>query len=330
MQQLKAAMRQPEIIALLKSYGFNDLHLTKHEGNASTYKFSSYNAQQLKSALGDFVVASNGKVAVYTVPQVGKLGVSPLNDLVRFVDNTLDEGTGASDKHLGHVQVTPALNKAFLQAAGNPSLRVAYCKKLFEYLNKTKFDGHLPTPVFLVSEKSSMKNARGVYTGGPMFGAGQIWMASFMFNAREPFFLEVFLHEMCHAAAWTISKSTDRSEKGHGPVWQDWMRKVGLDPRRFDPTDDTEYKTSLEKAQKESELTKKYGPRSKLSAIEALVPKTSFKDGDVVSYVWEGRIFTGSFLKNGKEFRGAREDDKHPISLTFKKKPAQVFNKATK
>jgi hypothetical protein len=329
----EASMHQLDIVALLKSLGFTSLKLKKYEDKSSTYAFGDYNPSHLKKTLGDFTLASNGKVAVYSIPKVAKLGVSPLNSLVRFLDQTSDTSPVASDKHLGKVKVTPALSKAFMQAAVDPSLRVAYCKKLFEYFNKEKFHGNLPTPVFLVSDKSlsNIKDARGVYFGGPAFGAGKVWMASFMFNAREPFFLEVFLHELCHAAAWTISRSTDRSERGHGPVWQDWMRRVGLDPRRYDPTDSVEYKTSQEIIQKESQLAVKYGPRSKLAHVEALVPETPFKDGDRVAYVWEGRIFTGAFENKCKVFVGVREDiapNKYPIHLDFKKKPTQVY-KAT-
>lgn len=306
--KIEAELKQSEIVALLRNYSFEDLKLVSVEKLTYTYKYSSFNKAKLDKALGEHTVAGGGKVAVYQIPNVGKLGVSPANNAVRMIDQT-KETSKADDSHLGHVEVTPALSKAFLQAAANPGLRVAYCTKLWEHLNKTKFQGKLPKPNFVVSAKSpSSKSARGVYIGGPMYGAGQVWMAAFMFDSREPFFLEVFLHELCHQAAWCISQSTDRSQQGHGPIWQGWMRKVGLDPRRFDPTDAQEYLTGPAKQALELEYTKKYGARSSDTEIKELTKVPNPVSGSRYVIVQNGRIVRGEL--KGKTFTGVTPNNK--------------------
>ena len=42
----------------------------------------------------------------------------------------------------------------------------------------------------------------------------------------------------CHQAVWTLDHYLSKNAAdGHGTNWARWMRHVGLDPRRFDPTD---------------------------------------------------------------------------------------------
>jgi hypothetical protein len=294
-------MKQTDIVTMLSQYGFTGLHLVSHEGKTTTYKFASYKKAVLDKELGSPSVAGGGKVAVYHVGKTAKFGVSPANSMVRVIV-LVEDSKKADDRHLGNLTTTPELSRAFLQAQVKPSLRLAYCKHLWAYLNKEKFHvAALPMPKFAVGDSfPKMKNARGVYTGGNNFTAGTIWMANYMFNAREPFFLEVFLHEMCHQAAWCISKETDKSEQGHGDTWKKWMVKVGLDPRRYDPTDDVEYKSGSAAIREESKLDEAYGPRATPKELKALKPTTNLGKCCIVS---QGRIFKGGVLANGK-FQG--------------------------
>ena len=290
-------MKQPDIVKMLEQYGFRGLHLHNNEGKTSTYKFAEYKKDLLAKELGSPSIAGGGKVAVYEVGAIAKLGVSPLNHMVRVVVKAEDSRV-ADDGHLAKIKVPSILTRAFLQAQVKPTLRLSYCKHLWEFLNKEKFHGELPTPKFAVGENfPKLPGARGVYTGGHNFTAGSIWMASFMFNAREPFFLEVFLHEMAHQAAWCISKEVDRSEKGHGKTWQNWMVKVGLDPRRFDPTDDVEYKSGTEVVRDELKMDEKYGPRASPKTIKELKPT---KELGKCLFLYKGRIFKGGVLNNGQ------------------------------
>jgi len=81
------------------------------------------------------------------------------------------------------------------------------------------------------------------------------------------------------------------------------MRRVGLDPRRFDPTDDTEYQTGPGKDAKEEELVKKYGPRADAAAIKKLHVMEMPQSGKAI-YLSEGRIFHGDLDTKAKTFRG--------------------------
>jgi hypothetical protein len=318
--KLEAALRQPEIVAMLRTYGFQDLSLSNIDGKASTYKFSEYNKKLLDKMFETPAITSNGKVAVYKIPSTGRIGVSPSASMVRFIDETLSTGREVDKSHLAKdLEVPLAYEKAYYQAQAKESLRVQFCEKLFAYFNKEKFGGKLDTPTLLVSNKApgkQSKTVRGVYYGGLNFTAGSLWMASFMFNARPPFFYEILLHEMCHLAVWNISKDADQSEAGHGPTWKSWMVKVGLDPRRFDPTDDTEMQVGPEKHAKEAELNKKYGPAAtpqQLSKLQKL-PKYAGAGENLYLYT-QGRLCHGRANKN--KFEGVTPNGKL-LTWTYK------------
>lgn len=318
---IEAELKQPEIAQLLKTYGFEGLRLVDHKDKTSTYKFKDFDKKFLDNTFGSPAVTSNGKVAVYSIPAVGKIGVSPSNSMVRLKDETSGDRAGSATHHLANVKVPPAYEKAYLQAQVNPSVRVKFCQKLFEYFNTDRFDSKLETPKFSVSEKNppgTKKTTRGAHTGGRNFAPGTVWMASFMFNARSVFFYEVFLHELCHLAAWNITKSADFSHNGHGPTWQMWMKKVGLDARRFDPTDDTEYQIGPEKYAKEAERSEKYGSpatEQELAQFERYKGYTGAKLENAY-LITDGRIFFGDAYE--KEFVGRSNSNGKMFSWKFK------------
>jgi hypothetical protein len=291
-------MKLLEIKTLLNKFGFDRLSLVKADEQTKTYtfKFQNYDISRLTVKP---TMAAGGKVLVFNIPDVGKIGLSAENQIVRFIDSgTRDNAPKASDKHLGFVDVPAELSLEFQKAAINSAKRVQYLKNLWTHLNTTKFGSQMKMPHLECSSspskgKGSHKTARGIYFGGPSFQPGTLWIADFMFNAREPFFLEVFAHEMCHEATWTISKDRSSAEQGHGPTWQNWMKHVGLDPRRFDPTDDLEYRASGQGLDKEEEYTKKYGPRASPSYLKSLVPLKNFVEGPVI-YLYNGRAIKGS------------------------------------
>jgi hypothetical protein len=102
---------------------------------------------------------------------------------------------------------------------------------------------------------------------------------------------------MCHQAAWVIYKSTDRSLQGHGPVWQQWMRDVGLPVEQFDRTDVAEYGDSFSQAMGEAASSRKYGKRATPAELRHLKPfvGSTPRDGDVYGVVFEGRLFWGTY-----------------------------------
>lgn len=306
------AMHQLEILKLLSSYGFSDLLLKSHEGAMYTYNYIEGDVKRLKKMFGDPTLAGGGKVMVFSIPNVGKVAVSESNSMLRFKDETTTESRKTDTSHLGNVKVPPAFETAFMKAQSSPPLMPKFCTKLYEHFNKEKFGGKLdPCPIKVSPKPPSGskvgKHTRGYYQRGLNFTNHHMWIGSFLFNARIEFFLEIFLHEMCHAAAYNISQSTDNSEQGHGPVWQGWMVKVGLDPRRFDITDDAEYKVGSEKLKKEEENTKMFGPPStpaEISKVKARgeIPATRASSGEYVM-IRSGRVIKGFWEKGTKTFK---------------------------
>lgn len=319
---LTAALKPAEVTKQLLLYGFTGLVLKAAEERKFTYSFVNVNVALLKSKLGAPSVASGGKVLVFHAPKLGRLGVSPASHMLRFVDETTGEKVSTSQEHLSGISalLPEALRAAYVVAAASPSKRVTFLERCWDWANKELFDGKMDRPLLVTSATSpypKLKTARGVYTGGRGFTPGTLWIWGRLFNAELPFFLDVLVHEMCHQAAWTVSKSTDRSEGGHGPVWQGWMRKVGLDPRRYDSTESVEYEDSREAQLKEVSLTKQYGPRSDPKKL-GLTPWTA-KPVAGHEYVihYQGRLFKGTW--KGKNFTGVNYTDaKITIALNYK------------
>ena len=320
-------MKHQDIVTLLKSFGFSGLTLVSAEGDTTTLRFQDYNHSSLVKSLGQPTLAGGGKVAVFQIPKVARIGVSPTNSVLRFISEA-DTGVATVQHHLGFVKVPPAYSTAYLKASINTGHQVPYLRKIWEFLNKTKFAGKMVEPRLGVKE-SLGAGVRAHYIGNRSFTAGTIEVARFLFNAREPFFLEVFLHEMCHQATREISRSLDMSENGHGAVWQQWMVDVGLDPRRFDPTDPAEYQTHTEFVQKESELNQRYGSRAKEADLKALRKLTGPPHGTVIM-LFQGRLLEGLAVKTA--FHGKNIVDDRPVSIHYKTPEGlmsqQFFHKA--
>lgn len=296
-----------EILALLKSLGFTGLSLVKAEELKKTYTFKfehfSPNIMPVKPTM-----AADGKVVVFIIPEVGKIGVSKANRILRFVDAGLRKGQPkVDDSHITKTDLPPELEDLYKKAVVSSTQRLPFMKKLWHFFNSTKFGGQMTEPRLEAGPKPSFGGikpgqTRGCYYGDPHFGPGRLWMNPSMFNGRIHFFYEIYLHEMCHQAKWTVSKDTDTKLKGHGKTWQKWMVHVGLDPRRYDPTDDYEYSDPATKVFEEASLTEKYGPRAPEQKIKALRKMTQFVPGPAI-YVFKGRIFDGDLQRTEHDIR---------------------------
>jgi hypothetical protein len=184
--------------------------------------------------------------------------------MVRFIADGKMSRPDTVTTHLGKTTIPPAYMNALEKAKVNPELRLKWMDKMWEWFNEHKFGGRLPKPKFMCQPRfpGAPASVRGMYAGGPGHTAGRLFLADYLFNARSIFILEIFLHELCHEAVWTIDRHRDESgTQGHGPNWQKWMVKVGLDPRRFDPTDNIEYMSTEDARAEEQKLTRWYGKR---------------------------------------------------------------------
>ena len=111
-------------------------------------------------------------------------------------------------------------------------------KMIWREFNKQKFGSQLREPAFgLMRNTGSRMRVRAYWAPSKRL----INVNPQLFNADADTFLEIFLHEICHQATSEISKDYSRELQGHGPTWQAWMRKVGLNPNRYDHRSNSEY-----------------------------------------------------------------------------------------
>lgn len=297
-------MNITEVKSFLTKIGFTELSLVSgdEESRTWTFKFRFFNPKNLSVKP---TLAAKGTVAVYEFEDVGKVGVSPSNFVVRFVDAGKRTEKKTVDDHLSKTnKVTPELEALYLKAQVSEAKRVPFMKALWTFYNETKFQNRMKMPklVTTATPPGRLKTStRGAHTGGPNFTTGQIWMNTIMWNARLPFFLETFLHEQCHQAVWNIDQVYDRSENGHGKDWQRWMIHVGLDPRRFDPTDAAEYRTGVGRTLEEEKLTDQFGPRQDPSYFKKLRHMEGFVPGPAI-FERNGRAIKGDLDKAGSTY----------------------------
>src|SRR5688572_22179759 len=107
-----------------------------------------------------------------------------------------------------------------------------YLRILYEYFNRTRFDGRLPAdlPVRL---SDRMRSALGHMLPASEEGSdrGVIEIAlnvDLMLEGNGPERIDTLLHEMAHAADYLLS-----GHRGHGKSWREWARQVGCRPERL-------------------------------------------------------------------------------------------------
>jgi hypothetical protein len=299
-------MQVTDVVKLLEGYGFLHLSPISVEKNVFTLKFGSHKYPLLVKAFGKPAVAGGGKVAVFTFPGYGRLGVSPSNSIVRLIYEGNHAKIEHHDAHLAKLDIPPELRTLFLKAQVTPRFRLRYLEDAFTFFNRDRFHGRLPKTKITMS--ATHPRLPGISQGTRAFfvasGAkSYYWFRERLFNASVDFVNEVVVHEMCHQMTYLDLGYVETEENGHGPVWQRWMRKVGLDPRRFDPTEDYAYMDSVEKGEQEEDLTRQFGPRTPVSFFSKLEPASQFM-GNAHQYVLKtkGRAFIGTFTKKGTSF----------------------------
>lgn len=120
---------------------------------------------------------------------------------------------------------------AFDSALALPkSGQLIYLERMWEGFNRTKFGGQLkPCKIELMRDASGrrLKNL-----GGWQPATRTILISPRVFVAGLAEMEDTMLHEQCHQAVHEIDKLGYREiNNGHGPVWEKWMRHVGLEPK---------------------------------------------------------------------------------------------------
>lgn len=323
---------QKQVIRFLESQGFRGLSLITFKNNVFTFSYNSVNFNALVRTFGAPSVAGGGKVAVFDCQPYGKVGVSQENTAVRVVWEHKATEKFVDKSHLAKLPVPQELQVLYQRGLSSGPTRIKFLTSAWEYFNKTKFSGKLTGPTILCSSlpRASVRrlfssSVRGYFRAG-MPVPGELWIKADLFSADIDFMVEILVHEMAHQAVAEIDQVKDTSEGGHGRNWQAWMRKVGLDPRRYDPTPDSVYSPdSPDLALEDLRLTQAYGPKSSAASLRALKILPGITTGTGLKIIFKDRIATGKIVTvRGKyKFLGKTESGK-PISLQTDK-PFKVY-----
>jgi hypothetical protein len=258
----------------LRGLGFHGLRFKAEADNMIKFFYSDYDKHVLEAQLGkpksadksirynyrkDGVVAvwpnnktvilKNSKRGLKSPPEIDeppKPEVKPPVDVDKPEGPQLPKsGTENDDDKIPHVEIGPVLRAQFGRARVHRELQLPYIKELWHYLNQHKFHNalHMPNLRVMKAVKGTSFRLRGYWQAYNR----ELGMSPRLFNGSVEFFVEVLLHEMCHQAVSEIDKVRDRTEQGHGPHWIAWMRKVGLNPNRYDPTENKVFMTNEER-----------------------------------------------------------------------------------
>lgn len=194
-------------------------------------------------------------------------------------------GTENDDAGVPIVHISPELHAHYQMAQIDKGYRLRFMTELWRYLNKTKFLGqmHIPNIRLMKTVKGTSFRLRGFWRASNR----EFAISPRLFNASQAFFVEVFLHEMAHQAVSELDKVYSREAQGHGPEWQRWMVKIGLNPRRFDPNENTTYMNQKEKQEVEDRKARIE------ESIKGLVPKRITQGPEVVTVIWNGDRYQG-------------------------------------
>lgn len=260
-------------LEFLTELGFKGLSLKSNSDTLIKFFYKSYDEDTLVSHLGkpkttepsirfnfgkDKVVAiwplnktvllKDTGVAVLQAPVVKpEKKVEPtIKDIMVQSPNT-PGSTENDDSKVPEIHVSPAIDKQYAAIRGlnSPHAQLSFMKTLWPYLNENKFAGKMKVPNLVLLKKMGATSMR--LRGRWWAHNRTLEVSPRLFNASQNFFVEVFLNEMCHQAVSEIDRVRENENKGHGPLWTKWMKHVGLNPRRYDPNDNTVYMTEKEK-----------------------------------------------------------------------------------
>jgi predicted SprT family Zn-dependent metalloprotease len=299
---------------VLEHLGFKGLRMKSNGGGIIRFSYQSYDERRLNHMMGEPKSDIKAPNIRYPYGVHGLLAVWPGKSEV-LLRNTVKQGKTfieipdvlkkeappdvaplpkvGNQNDDGNVPVTHIpgnLEADYLRAQEKPKFRVKFMQDIWIYFNHTKFGNKLehPTLVLMKGVDAAKMRTRGVWY--PRLR--ELRMNPNTFNASQNLFLEIFLHEMCHQAVTEQAVRGDlsaaeiadnRKHKGHGTAWAAWMRKVGLNPLRFDPNENSTYMEEEERNKHEEKMAR-WRKSADEAKIEGLSLVHSVKPGDVVMY----------------------------------------------
>lgn len=109
---------------------------------------------------------------------------------------------------------------------GTPGQR-RYLRRLYRYLNRTRFAGRLPATV-PIRLSNRMRSRLGQMVPGEIDGRRRVLEIALnvdlMISGNGRARLDTLVHEMAHAADWLFD-----AEVGHGPTWKWWADYAGCE-----------------------------------------------------------------------------------------------------
>lgn len=116
-----------------------------------------------------------------------------------------------------------------LASCGTPA-QLRYLESVYAQLNRTHFDGALPTTLPIrLSDRMSRRFGHVSYartTRGERKVAELALNIDLLLKGNEKALLDTLLHEMAHVEAWLVHGHRD-----HGRAWRDVARRVGCEPK---------------------------------------------------------------------------------------------------
>lgn len=134
--------------------------------------------------------------------------------------------------------------------SGSDQDKKDYLVAKWKKINQVLFEGKLePCNIIFVKDRGVKFKMRGQWNSRTR----NLKMHPRCFNAGEEILLETLTHEMAHQAVTDISKlRVQEINKGHGPVWESWMRACGLSANRYDRYGNDTYMDDTETERKEN------------------------------------------------------------------------------
>lgn len=303
---LAAKADEVEARMILTNLGFNGLMLRSNGDNIIKFKYKSYDENRLNHLMGEpagdikaanirYPYGVNGLLAVWPGKsevllrnrnKVGKDNIElpqALKDLPQIphapapVPVEPRTGTQNDDNAVPVTHIPQNLQQLYVRAQTTPKFRIKFMQDLWIYLNHAKFAGKLRQPnLELIKGSTAAKmRVRGYWQPSTW----TLKMHPQIFNASQDFFVEIFLHEMCHEAVsqyWmeltAEEKQDNNKHAGHGTAWSKWMRHVGLNPLRFDPREASVYMGEEEKSKHDAlqEKWKQVGEEAEARGLKLL------------------------------------------------------------
>lgn len=329
--RLHAALADEKAAAeFLTELGFKGLTFKSAGEDIIQFRYKDYNKAEVTKYLGNpkpaetsirYNFGTSGVVAIWpqkmtVVLKNSKRNSTRLTPIETHVPPTevpvVTPNTPGSpendDAKVPVTHISEALEKAYkyVQHTDNKGARLTFNAKLWHYLNTTKFGGQMEVPNLrlLKAQGATKMRLRGRWSPAQRL----LEVAPRLYNASQNFFVEVFLHEMCHQAVSEIDKVRENENKGHGPQWSKWMRHSGLNPRRFDPNDNTVYMTPNELREHEAKKAEQQALREKQlnivkeNGLQRIMPTV----GRPAIILHNGEAYSGVVVCRDGSYRGKR------------------------